>query len=82
MSTKSNRQLKVYQQYRSLSSGTRIVPELRLTGVWIEQLGFKIGETVNITMRDRLLIIEPIEVETNYKAALQEVKQTLKKLSQ
>ena len=82
MSTKSNRQLKVYQQHRSLSSGTRIVPELRLTGVWIEQLGFKIGETVNITMRDRLLIIEPVEGETNYKAALQEVKQTLKKLSQ
>ena len=82
MKSPTTRQLKVYQQHRSLSSGTRIVPELRLTGVWIEQLGFKIGETVNITMRDRLLIIEPIEVETNYKAALQEVKQTLKKLSQ
>ena len=82
MKAKTTRQLKVYQQHRSLSSGTRIVPELRLTGVWIEQLGFKIGERVNITMRDRLLIIEPIEGETNYKAALQEVKQTLKKLSQ
>lgn len=82
MKSPTTRQLKVYQQHRSLSSGTRIVPELRLTGVWIEQLGFKIGETVNITMRDRLLIIEPVEGETNYKAALQEVKQTLKKLSQ
>lgn len=82
MKSPTTRQLKVYQQHRSLSSGTRIVPELRLTGVWIEQLGFKIGERVNITMRDRLLIIEPIEGETNYKAALQEVKQTLKRLSQ
>lgn len=82
MKAKTTRQLKVYQQHRSLSSGTRIVPELRLTGVWIEQLGFKIGERVNITMRDRLLIIEPVEGDTNYKAALQEVKQTLKKLSQ
>ena len=82
MKSPTTRQLKVYQQYRSLSSGTRIVPELRLTGVWIEQLGFKIGERVNITMRDRLLIIEPVEGDTNYKAALQEVKQTLKKLSQ
>ena len=82
MKAKTTRQLKVYQQHRSLSSGTRIVPELRLTGVWIEQLGFKIGERVNITMRDRLLIIEPVEGETNYKAALQEVKQTLKRLSQ
>ena len=82
MKSPTTRQLKVYQQHRSLSSGTRIVPELRLTGVWIEQLGFKIGETVNITTRDRLLIIEPVEGDTNYKAALQEVKQTLKKLSQ
>ena len=84
MKSPTTRQLKVYQQYRSLSSGTRIVPELRLTGLWIEQLGFKIGDKVNITTRDRLLIIEPITgasvQEPDYKAALQAVKQTLKKL--
>nr|WP_298869237.1 SymE family type I addiction module toxin [uncultured Allomuricauda sp.] len=61
------------------------VPELRLIGVWMEQLGFNIGERVQITTRDRLLIIELLEEEAkeevNYKAALQEVKQTLKKLS-
>ena len=84
MKSPTTRQLKVYQQHRSLSSGTRIVPELRLTGIWIEQLGFKIGDKVNITTRDRLLIIEPIAgssvQESDYKAALQAVKHTLKKL--
>jgi len=84
MGKQTSRQLKVYGLNRSASS--KEVPELRLAGVWIEQLGFKIGDLVNITMRDKLLIIEPMEAEDqekkDYKSALKEVKQTLKKLSQ
>lgn len=82
MARKTSRQLKIYGLHRSADN--KEVPQLRLSGVWIEQLGFKVGETVNITTRDRLLIIEPVEgeakEETNYKAALQDVKQQLKKL--
>ena len=82
MTKQTCRQLKVYGLNRS--SSNKAVPQLILSGLWVEELGFKIGETVNITTRDRLLIIEPVEGEakeaTNYKAALQEVKQTLKKL--
>lgn len=76
------RRLKVYGTHRSADN--KEVPELRLTGIWVEQLGFKVGDLVNITTRDRLLIIELVEgearEETNYKAALQDVKQQLKKL--
>lgn len=81
MAKKASRQLKVYGLNRS--SDNKEVPQLRISGVWIEQLGFKVGDTVSITTRDRLLIIEPLEIaepEQNYKAALKEVKQTLKKL--
>ena len=82
MAKQASRQLKVYGLNRS--SDNKEVPQLRISGIWIEQLGFKVGETVNVTTRDRLLIIEPIEgkakEETNYKATLKEVKQTLKKL--
>ena len=82
MAKQTSRQLKVYSSHRW--SDNKTVPELRLTGLWIEQLGFKIGDKVNITTRDRLLIIEPIVSapvqEPDYKAALQAVKQTLKKL--
>lgn len=82
MAKQASRQLKVYGLNRS--SDNKEVPQLRISGIWIEQLGFKVGETVNVTTRDRLLIIEPVEAaakeETNYKAALKEVKQTLKKL--
>ncbi|MBS9463277.1 SymE family type I addiction module toxin [Flagellimonas sp. 389] len=81
MAKKDNRSLKIHSYQRD----NKQVPELRLIGVWMEQLGFNIGERVQITTRDRLLIIELLEEEAkeevNYKAALQEVKQTLKKLS-
>ena len=82
MAKQTSRQLKVYGFNRS--SSKKAVPQLILSGIWIEQLGFQIGERVTITTRDRLLIIEPVEGEakaaTNYQAAFQEVKQTLKKL--
>lgn len=82
MAQQTARRLKVYGTHRSADN--KEVPELRLTGIWVEQLGFKVGDLVNITTRDRLLIIEPVEgeakEETNYKAALQDVKQQLKKL--
>lgn len=84
MERQTCRQLKIYGFNRS--SDHKEVPQLRLSGVWIEQLGFKVGERVKIITRDRLLIIEPVEGEakaaTNYQAAFQEVKQTLNKLIQ
>ncbi len=82
MLKKESRQLKIYGLNRS--SDNKEVPQLRISGIWIEELGFKVGDTINIITRDRLLIIEPIEVtepQEDYKTALQEVKQTLKQLS-
>ena len=82
MAKQASRQLKVYGLNRS--SDNKEVPQLRISGVWIEQLGFRVGERVNVTTRDRLLIIEPVEVpepEADYKAALHKVKQALKKIS-
>lgn len=82
MSKKETRQLKIYSLNRS--SDNKEVPQLRISGIWIEELGFKVGDTISITTRDRLLIIEPLQVaesKEDYKTALQEVKQTLKQLS-
>ena len=81
MSKKETRQLKIYSLNRS--SDNKEVPQLRMSGIWIEKLGFKVGDTISITTRDRLLIIEPLvtEPKEDYKRALQEVKQTLKQLS-
>jgi toxic protein SymE len=56
------RKLKVYPKYRSMASSysMRIVPELRLCGIWLERSGFKIGEQVQIIIKDQEIIIKPI----------------------
>lgn len=58
----ASRKLKVYSKHRPLSSSYygRIVPELRLCGVWLEQSGFKIGEQVQIVIKDQEIIIKPL----------------------
>lgn len=80
-----DRKVKLQPKYRESSGGLQIVPWLTLSGIWLEDLGFKAGDTVRITTREKLLIIEPLEgtakTEQDYKTALQEVKQTLKKLA-
>ena len=57
MAKQTSRQLKVYGLNRL--SDNKEVPQLRMSGVWIEQLGFKVGDMVSITTREKLLIIEP-----------------------
>lgn len=58
----TSRKLKVYPKYRPLASSYsgRIVPELRLCGVWLEQSGFKIGEQVEIIIRNQEIVIKPL----------------------
>jgi hypothetical protein len=56
------RQLKVTELTQSGRNGE--VPQLRINGKWLAALGFKIGETVKITTREKLLVIEPIQEET------------------
>lgn len=89
MATKNSKQIKLHGRSRpcqSSISGNKNVPWLNVSGVWLEELGFNIGDTVRITTREKLLIIEPLEgeakAEQEYKTALNEVKQTLKKLAQ
>ncbi len=64
--------------------GEKIVPSLHLAGVWLEQHGFKPGDQVEITTREKLLIIQPVnqvqEEISGYKEQLREMKQQLKKL--
>jgi toxic protein SymE len=58
----ADRKLKVYSKYRPLVSSYygQEVPELRLCGKWLEQSGFKIGEQVQVVIKDQEIIIKPI----------------------
>jgi hypothetical protein len=54
----ADRKLKVYHSYRS--NDKKAVPELRLIGQWLEASGFKIGEQVQVTIKNQEIIIKPI----------------------
>ncbi|MFC7526261.1 SymE family type I addiction module toxin [Parapedobacter sp. GCM10030251] len=59
MATRHTRNAKLQPKYRYLSSGTRRVPELRISGVWLEASGFAMGRTVSIEVSEGRLIITP-----------------------
>jgi toxic protein SymE len=56
----ANRKLKVHPKYRQLAYSEKFVPELRLCGIWLEQSGFKIGEQVQIIIKDQEITIKPV----------------------
>jgi len=93
MAKNNNKQVKVQaksrpSQSRCIGASGKDVPWLNLSGIWLAEAGFNIGDTVRVVRRSGLLLIERVELseaekaEAEYKTALQEVKQTLKKLAQ
>ncbi len=59
--SEKTKQIKLQPKYRSLARGERkIVPELKVSGIWLEAAGFKAGEKVIIIISDRQLIIKTI----------------------
>lgn len=64
--TDKSRKLKVYSKHRS--NEIKPVPEIRLTGKWMEALGFQIGDAVQIRQRsdkfmpgEKSLTIKPLQ---------------------
>lgn len=61
MKKSENRTVKLQPKHRKLSWGNqKVVPELRVNGIWLEQHGFKAGDQVEITVRQNELIIKPL----------------------
>lgn len=58
---KKTKKVKLQPKHRALAWGSyKIVPWLTVSGVWLEQNGFKAGETVSITIEKNQLIIKPL----------------------
>lgn len=47
------RKLKIYQKYRTHTT----VPEIRLEGIWLKELGFEIGKEIRVKQRKYKLTI-------------------------
>uniref|UniRef100_F4C8X7 Toxin SymE-like domain-containing protein n=1 Tax=Sphingobacterium sp. (strain 21) TaxID=743722 RepID=F4C8X7_SPHS2 len=66
MAEKKTRKVKLYAKWRELQTsrpGGKSVPWLNVSGVWLEQAGFHVGDQVTITVEQNQLIIKPYEHE-------------------
>jgi toxic protein SymE len=51
------RKLKIYTKFRSRRWDNTSVPEIRLRGRWLEEVGFKQGQKVKILIEENKLTI-------------------------
>lgn len=61
MAKKNERKLKLQPEHSPRAYYSRIVPSLKLSGVWLEQSGFKAGQRVTVTIMDEELIIKTLK---------------------
>ena len=56
----NERQLKVYPKYHARVRKAVIVPEIRLSGKWLQQIGFNSGETVCVKHEQNKITITTV----------------------
>ena len=60
MTEKKTKQVKLMPSLRKLTYSEKIVPVLHISGVWLEENGFRAGSHVMITIEENQLIIKPV----------------------
>ena len=65
---KQFRKLKIHSKYRTRRWDNITIPEIRLEGRWLEELGFKEGEHIQIEQQQDKLTITLCkeEIQNNY----------------
>jgi toxic protein SymE len=58
MADKQKKTVKLQPKHRQLAWGCKTVPWLTLSGIWLEENGFKVGQQVEITVKQNELIIK------------------------
>lgn len=56
MKKQKGRILKVYAQ----PSNGKTYPEIRLSGKWLEELGYKVGDSIRVTIRKQKISISKV----------------------
>lgn len=60
------RKLKIYQKHQSRVSKYIVIPEIRLTGKWLAELGFEIGKEIEIKEQKNKLTIRLTNKKERY----------------
>jgi len=55
------RKLKIYQKFRSRTWDDTTVPEIRLEGKWLKELGFEEGKEIEVRLQKYKLTITLID---------------------
>ncbi|NPA45058.1 MAG: type I toxin-antitoxin system SymE family toxin [Chlorobi bacterium] len=53
----NSRKLKIHSRFQKSSNQLIIVPEIRLRGKWLDELGFGKGKTIHIQQKKKKLTI-------------------------
>jgi len=59
MVEQKTKQVKLKTELRKLAYSEKVVPVLHISGVWLEEIGFRAGGQVMITIEQNQLIIKP-----------------------
>ena len=57
------KKIKIQPKYRERTYDRIIVPEIKMEGIWLEKLGFKLGGHFQVEWKRKKLIITPIDNE-------------------
>lgn len=57
MTMSKDRKLKIHTKYQARRFGEVRIPEIRLEGKWLDNVGFKRGQTVKIKVQNNKLTI-------------------------
>ena len=55
------RSLTVYRLYQPRGSNYIKVPEVRLSGKWLQELGFDISQRISVRVQKGLIVIRPTD---------------------
>lgn len=53
------KEFKIYEVY----NGKKTIPQIRINGIWLQELGFNIGDKISLELIEGKLIIEKLPVE-------------------
>ena len=53
------KEFKIYEVY----NGRKTIPQIRINGIWLQELGFNIGDKISLELIEGKLIIEKLPVE-------------------
>jgi len=59
MAASKPKKVKLQPKHRALVYGQKVVPWLSVSGIWLAQAGFNIGDQVEIIVSENQLIINP-----------------------